>query len=344
MNKYFSHLVWLGAGTASEPTSLLEIAERVTLVDARESACLLLRKQHSQEKVDVQQRLLAVDSARLEFTEYNLIECSAVSPVTGLKTIYPGLKTTNKERITSTPVTDFIASLMLSGNNNLLIMDILDSNLALLESLGQGGQLHLFSDIYVQAGVEPLYESAPTNNELMLFLQQNGYLLQQTSGDDPDLPWLNFSLNPLWQTLEQSQQTNEILTRELNSLSELLLSKEAELSNLLQERDDALAQLLVFQSKKSQAVDNAEPLIDNTAQQEAKAGRNAELIDKLHAELAIAKKHATERLKKIDQLEKSNRKLDEANTVLINHQKALKQEMLKAEAQINIIKDLFLTP
>lgn len=343
MNKCFAHLVWLGAGTASAPVLLPEIAERITLVDARESACLLLRKQYSQEKLDVQQRLLTVDGASVEFIEYNLIECSAIGPATGLKKIYPGLKITHKESLTSTSITDFIASLMLVGSNNLLIMDISDSNLILLKALEQSEQLHLFSDLYAQAGAEPLYEGAPTNTELTLFLQQHGYLLQRTENQDPDLPWLNFSLNPLWQKLVQSQRINEALEREVSSLSDQLLSKNNELSRLIDERDNALAQISSWQESDTQ-LHRAESLKDNTLQLEADIKKNAELINKLQTEVDIANRHAAVRLEKIGQLEKSNRALDEANTLLINQQKALKQEMLKAEAQIGIIKDLFLAP
>jgi hypothetical protein len=51
---------------------------------------------------------------------------------------------------------------------------------------------------------------------------------------------------------------------------------------------------------------------------------------------------ATHRLDTITQLEKSNRRLLEENQQLSARQQALQQEMLKAEAQIDLIKELIL--
>ena len=110
MNKHFSHLVWLGAGTALEPAGLLELAERITLVEAREAACLSLR-QNLQGSVSVKQHLLTADGASTEFTEYNLAEYSATNTASGLKKLFPGLKAVNTERISSTRIVDFINEL-----------------------------------------------------------------------------------------------------------------------------------------------------------------------------------------------------------------------------------------
>ena len=214
MNKRFSHLVWLGAGTASEPADLLDLTEWATLVDAREAACLSLQ-QYAQDRVSVKQRLLTVDGANVEFTEYNLTEYSATQSVSGLKTLFPGLKAVNSERLNSTRITDFINELALQDLNNLLVVDIADSNLALLTILQQSGQLNQFSEIRIQAGIEPLYVGAATTTEITALLQQHGYLLLQTVANDPDLPWLSFSLNPLWHTLQSTQQTSDSLNKDL---------------------------------------------------------------------------------------------------------------------------------
>ncbi len=63
---------------------------------------------------------------------------------------------------------------------------------------------------------------------------------------------------------------------------------------------------------------------------------------KLKSELEQVSKHAAQRLEKITQLEKANRQLARPNQQLAKRQQLLEQEMLKAEAQIDIIKELIL--
>lgn len=232
MTKRFSHLVWLGAGSASEPAGLLDIAEQVILVEVREAACMSLRQKHSQKNVNVQQRLLNVDGASVEFTEYNLAEYSAIQPTTGLKEIFPGLRAVGGERLNAVRVTDFVNDLALQDQNNLLVIDIADSNLALLKALQQSDQLSQFSSIRVQAGIEPMYEAAATTVEIVSFLQQHNFLQQQTTGDDPDLPWLNFSLNPLSQILQQQRKANDKLAKDLEQVSKHAAAQLAQIAHL----------------------------------------------------------------------------------------------------------------
>lgn len=308
MIKRFSHIVWLGAGTAKEPAGLLDMAERATLIETREIACLSLQQQYPQERISIKQLLLTVDGASTEFTEYNLAEYSAIQSTSGLKELFPGLKAVNRENLNSTRINDVVHELALQDNNNLLVVDVTDSNLALLTSLQQSGQLSKFNAIRIQTGIKPLYIGAATTLEVTTFLQQQGYLLVQTVDHDPDLPWLSFSVNPLWQTLQNARQNVDALDKELAAIKQQLA-----------------------------AIQQAEHAITEAAQEQL------QLISKLEAELDRAKKHSAARLDKISQLEKSNRALDETNTRLTKQRHALKQELLKAEAQIDILRDLFLT-
>jgi len=463
MNKRFSRLIWLGAGTASEPAGLLNTAEQVVLVDAREAACLSLQQQYPQDRFHIQQRLLTVDGSTTELIEYNLVEYSAIHPITGLKKLFPGLKVVKSEHLGSTRITDFIAELALPTHNNLLIIDIGDSNLALLVTLQQHDQLNQFSEIHIQAGIEPLYTNAATAAEIGIFLQECGYLLQHTEDQDPDMPWLSFCLNPLWQKLQHAQQAKELLSKErdylnsekdaLNKEKELLGSQrdalnhelekikqhiavtqqrldevkadaakeldtvkqqladekqqivlsaeknqqvlmeqkyqleqkvaenealhqqlkaiqtashnektslteqikhyDHELSALAHQRDQAYSQFSTLQQQHIELNNSFEQLKaevqrlqaeqTNTTQQ-LTATEQAQIIqiNKLQSELELANKQSAMRLEKIAQLEKSNRTLSEEKIHLTKQQQALKQEMLKAEAQIEIIKDLLL--
>ena len=65
-------------------------------------------------------------------------------------------------------------------------------------------------------------------------------------------------------------------------------------------------------------------------------------LEKAHKELETFQKQAATRLEKINELEKINRLLNETNVQLSKRQQAIENEMLKAEAQLDIIKEFLL--
>lgn len=239
MSHTFSQLVWLGANTASDPVGVVNNAAQATLFDAREAACKTLQQKFPQKNITVIQTVLTTTNTPTGFTEYNLAEFSAIQPATGLKNLFPGLKAINSEQLTGTAINDAIHALKLNDDNNLLIVDIADSNLALLKAIEAAKQLHFFSAIYVQTANEPLYANAATGAEMTAFLQARGYVLQQTTGNDPDLPWLSFGLNPLWASLQQAQQSNNALNAELTKLRQTV---EQQITEKKQQLEAATAQ------------------------------------------------------------------------------------------------------
>lgn len=334
MSKRFSTLIWLGAGNAAEPHGLIESAAEAILVEHRDMACAELRKKFPSVNISVRQHLLNTDAKTVEFTSYNLPELSAINSPTGLKQIFPGLKAVTSEYVSSTSVTDFIKSLKLKDCNNLLVVDIADINLALVNSLHDSDLLSYFNEIHLQAGVNELYTNAATVADICAFLTKNGYIQEQITPIDPDLPWLKFVLNPLWQTLKVAQASEVKLTAEINSLKEALLNKELELS------------------KPAQNIDKLEPAIsDGTlteknqqkiAQLEAISLKQEEAIEELQISMINMEKQLALRLERIGQLEKINRVLHETNSHLEIQQEALTRELLKLETQIDAIRQLLI--
>lgn len=222
MSSLYSHLVWLGAGAVCEPAGILSNAKRITLYEAREAACNKLQQKLQPENINVIQALLTTTNSIENFTEYNLAEFSAIQLVTGLKNLFPGIKAVNSDPINGTLISDAIHALQLTDANNLLIVDIPDSNLAFLTVLEAAKQLHLFRTIHVQTANEPLYENASSTTDITDFLQAHGYLMEKTINSDPDLPWLIFNLNPLWSLLKKTQQNNSTLNAEIVQLRHTL--------------------------------------------------------------------------------------------------------------------------
>ena len=383
-------------------------------------------KKNTQANIDVRQQLVCLTSDSVLFTEYNLAEYSAINPATGLKVLFPGLRKVGAEQLTSVAITDTIDELSLSGNDNALVIDIPDINLALLQALQQSKQISLFKNIYIHTALEPLYRGSSISIDVITFMESCGYDLLQKNDQDPELPWLTFFANPLWVKLQKTrdillaeqqakaglekelaksnlainalQQANDSLKQELEKgtqdLATLQQAKEVlskELENTKQDSADQLQsketlnkelekakQALTAQQQTKEALnkelektkqDLAKQLeakeilsevLDKTrhdlaAQQQAKETPGKEVeksqkteqeqskqIGKLHVDLEQTSKHAANRADKIVQLEKANRSLHEANDQLQKRQRALEQELLKAEAQIDIIKDLLL--
>lgn len=204
MSHIFSHLIWLGANIATEPAALISRAKQATLFEAREAACHTLREKFSDSKVNVIQSVLATENGEVEFTEYNLGEFSAIHSATGVLQLFPGLKAINSKTTPAIAITDAIQKLSLDDNNNLLVVDILDNSLNLLTALKD--QLFRFSEVYVLASHLPLYSTAITSKDVMVFMQNHGFILQDTRDTDLDIPWLVFSIHPLWDDLQKKQQ------------------------------------------------------------------------------------------------------------------------------------------
>lgn len=340
MAKQFSQLVWLGANTASEPIDVLNTAAHATLFEAREVACKALQQKFPQNNVTVIQTVLTTNNLNTSFTEYNLAEFSAIRPATGLKVLFPGLKATNNEQLLGTAINDAISALQLNDSKNLLIVDISDSSLALLNTIEEYNQLSHFSSIYIQTSNEPLYDGAPTSTEITNFLEAKGYMVQQKVGEDPDLPWIIFIRNPLWEALKKTQRDLKHEQHEKKLLSEEL-SKAKENLALQQDTNEALKKNIEkikqdWSLEKKQREENA-----NTHEITWKNAATKE-IEKLKLDFEQMSKTAANRKDFVLRLEKENLNLSEKNLRLEKKQIALEQEVVKADAQITLIKELFL--
>jgi hypothetical protein len=424
MKKSFSHLIWLGAGQAKEPTGLINQATKVTLIDARESACEYLKKQFPLDHVQVIPKLLTVHGGQQSFTEYNLPEYSALQAATGLKKLFPGLKIAHQETMASIPLEQFFKELNLTDNKNVLVADLPDINRAFLEALHKTGELYKFSKVYIFANPVPLYLDALNATDIINFLQSIGYLLQETVSTDPDFPCLVFGVNPLWvglqqvnhlnaklvndakelqtqqetlkQQLVESKQQADLVVKERESLKQQLANQQQQKESQDKEREtlkqqlvelkqqvdlvakerESLKQQLVNQQQQKETQDKEretlkqqlvelkqqldlvvkerESLKQQLASQQQQKNEQDKEQEKLKQKLTEEQKKLTEanglleqatkqsasRKDTVGKLEKEKRELEEANKSLKLKQDLLEKELIKAEAQIDLIKIL----
>lgn len=335
MAKSINHLVWLGACAATEPEGILSIAKKATLIDARIEACETLRKNYSQESVQVVQKLFSPEKGVVNFKQYNLAEYSAINAPTGIHKIYPGLKQIHNESIESESISEVVQSLKLEGGDNLLVVDVLDINLALLESLEKSGHLELFNQIYVHSTRSPAYEKAATKEEIRKFMMDHGYYKEKSDVADPDFSWAQFVRHPLWFTLIKAQhhlseekEKNKSLHKDLEKYKQ----RTEEQSSIIEDLKAKIEKLQnsIEEEKKSKTLE-----IDKNIS-------ISQTLESLRLELESMKKTGSEKKDKILRLENENTLLIEENARLKKKQAALEQEMVKADAQISLVKDLLL--
>lgn len=290
-------LIWLGAGTAKQPAINFSDYQQVTLLDAREDATRALIKQYGDSGIEVITKLVSDTTERSSLQIYNLPEFSAISPATGLKALFPGLKLVNSESLNSQSVSDLLQVLNFSGVNNTLILDIPDQALNILHNLKRNNSLELFETIYLQYGTTQLYADMPPLQQLVEFLQQEYLYLYETDDSDPDLPIFNFRHNALAKENAKLKQDIKVLTESVQAAEEQsnrnLIASENKVTELEQQLEELKLQLT---QEKQQAAQQ------NTA---------------LHMQLDALKQHAqaekqqAERVKNelVSQLEELNHQL-----------------------------------
>ncbi|MCC5450294.1 hypothetical protein LMJ53_00910 [Rheinheimera sp. UJ51] len=251
-------LIWLGAGSARQPNLNFNAFSQVTLVDAREDACLALTQAFSEPTVTVLQQLVSVEAANHSFTCYNLPEFSAISPVTGLKELFPGLKSKSQEQLPSQAINELLeqinAKQQLVAEANTLIIDIPDQALALLNKLIETKKLSLFSNVVISYGSSELYKGMPGISAITELLEKQYFTLKNTDDTDPDLPLYTFKLDAAAKKITELNNKVEHLTEQLASAEQ---RETATLQQLEKQQAELSKQLAAV---KQQADSEKQPL------------------------------------------------------------------------------------
>jgi hypothetical protein len=328
MANTINHLIWLGAGTATQPAGLLQQAMKATLIEARADACAELKKQRPSAKISVLQSMISAKGGDVKFNEYNLAEFSALHKATGLLELFPGLKRTHEQSHSSAIVTELLQQADLGGDNNALVLDIADLNLTMLQQLQHAGLMQHFSQLWLQGSNVPLYQGAVTRAELTAFLQQHGYTLSSEDATDPDLPWLHFSLNPLWQRLHQAEKATEELSKQLEAAKQQAAAskQQAEQANAELSKQLEAAKQQAGASKQQAEQANAE-LSKQLEAAKQQAGASKQQAEQANAELSKQLDAAKQ------QAAASKQQAEQANAELSKQLEAAKQQAVASKQQ-----------
>ena len=356
-------LIWLGVGH-TDNLSCISDETKAVLVDANSNALKTIERQQSikgatQRNLIFEHVCLAPQTGEAEFYHYNLSEYSALSKATGLFQLFPGIKLKRTETLNTIAVADFIRSQSLSTRNNTLRIDIIDQCLPLLEAVEEGGLLSLFKNLELKTSTESLYQQAGTTSDVVEFLNRRGYELQTQDNSDPDLPILGFTLNPLWQTLQNTRlelaEEKKIAKQTQADQSRILIDKDTELEELVKAIADKNAKLeeqaQTITDKSANLEEQAKAIADKKVKLEEHVKVLAEKetklfeVNKQRDEQKSAKEKQTASLKELQSkyknLQAQNSQLQAQIKNNGGELEQFKGELLKAEAQITLIRDLF---
>ncbi|KIN16400.1 hypothetical protein [Halomonas sp. KHS3] len=251
--------------------------------------------------------------------EYSLSEFNSLAPVSGLKKLYPGLVEKQHRTVeTHTLEAALKAHKLNAAPIAQLIIEQLEGAQVLLQTLEAQGQLHSLTKLWVRTSPESLYAGMPTQSELIATCEQLGFEIVDTQADDPDFVLVEFKRNPLYSEYKKLQEKAAKLAQR---------EKEQAASN--EKAQAEIAQLKQAHEKFTQ--------------------QHAEQIKKAQAETTQLKQEREKLTKQQESLREQLRTQQQRNQALEAEMQAtqarqnkLSIELERAEAQLDLIKDLLL--
>lgn len=310
-------IIHIGAGQAAELGDWLKAgAEHIVLVEPNPTLAETLRQNTSGEpRVTVVEAAITTNPANNLLHEYNLPEASSLRPATGLKQLFPGLKTVNTHSVaTLTP-----AQLMEQygpepGEPATLVLQAPGEEHAIIQALAEAEVLSCFSELWVTTNPEPLYEDSEAAETLLNTLQTLGYNVQQENQQDPD--W------PTWQLARDPQQDKiAALEKELQSLEQQLADIQQQKAKADQRAKSAEQALTEAEKARNQA---EKALAEEKEQQKIRE-------QNLHAEIKELHQKAQDLTKAREALAEEQGAHQQTTKALEDHKQWFRSRKVQAE-------------
>jgi hypothetical protein len=354
-------LIHLGAGRCSELDEHLE----------RDPGLLVLVEADPQLSGDLERRLVGRDNARVInagiaaesgeriYYRYNLPAVNGLRQATGMRELYPGLRLLEERPVKALGIRQLLDSLELgSESSNGLIVELAGEEAAVLEVLEAGDRLHYFCEIELNAGRDALYEDATPASQVLDWLAEHGFEVhEEFATRDPDRPTWRLRRDDRMLELRELRAQVLHLVAERDERAAQAASMAQEIETLKRMRDglEAKVQLVEQQLDQSRrANEQLEKHLREVAnghadefEQEQELRKHA---DNRAAELETVSAELREELDSLSREKEAQiqafkaleAKLEAERGETRIRQSLLGQEMTRAEAQIDLIKDLLL--
>ena len=219
LTRPLAHVVHIGAGAGGCVPAWREAgAKSITLIEGDPEIAEQLKAQiGAHDGVSVVQAVVSGDIRARAFWRMNFSGLNSLRPPTGLKELFPGLKTLSKEQVQPVDPARLIAPLDLSdGGCNLLVIEAPGEALGILKALAAADLLLQFDMIHLTEARAPLYNKAPPAADILTYLVEAGFRARfEDDPLDPEQPCLTARLERATLTLAEAGTEIERLWAEL---------------------------------------------------------------------------------------------------------------------------------
>ena len=327
-----ARIVHIGAGTGTGlPACLASGAARILLVEADPDVAAQLAAETAQEpRVEVIAAAVSADLRPRPFYRTNFPELDSLRPpAAALKELFPGLKTLSRDPVTPADPVALLGDGPEAPGSQALVLETPGESLGLLQALEAGGLLHRFDAICLREGRQPLYEGAAAAAEIRGWLEIAGFAAGiEPQPEDPERPLL----------IARLDRKARAAQREIARLSAALDQAQAEAATLTEERDAARSQLAEGRAALETAGAEAGQLREAARKAEARSAGLAEEVKTLSQERDAARAEVD----RLGELREAARKAEAARDQAEHRMRQSRDEMLKAEGQIRLLRDLLL--
>ncbi|MEP5568779.1 MAG: hypothetical protein ABJN62_13145 [Halioglobus sp.] len=318
-------ILHLGAGTCRELDAYQSLAPRqIILVEPNpELVEILQSKANSAQNIHIRESAVssqASDNCLQIMSDPNF---SSLREPVGLLELFPGLRVERQLNVDLLDINGLVEALELNASlSHMLFIDTPGVEAELLNAMIRSGAIESFCDIFIRTGTDTFYAGELSAQDLSADLDRLGYkTMGQPDQSDPDFPVTHLHLDrqfvenqKLVAELEEAQQNFEKTQNQLQEQNALLADKDQHIESLNQRNQEQGALL----ADKDQQ-------IESLNQRDQEQG----------ALLANATQARDESIAEIKALEKVNQELQ-------FRQSMLDGEIVKAEAQLELIKDVVL--
>lgn len=334
-----------------ESQHILQTAALPTFIATLEKKPSRLEALHnSLPKLYIAECPISIEGGETMLYEYNIAELSSLAPASGLTMLYPGLAEKQHRTVDTHTLEAALKAHQLSDTPvTQLVVEQPETALRLLNTLEAQGQLRALKKLWVRTSPESLYAEMPTQTELLAACEQLGFEVVNTQANDPDFPLVEFKRNPLYHTHKQLQHKTAKLEQQQKEQAAAKDKAQAENTRLKQEREK-LSQQHEEQAKALDAAKHEQNELKQQRDQLKKArDEQAAAKEKAQADSTQLKQEREKLTKQQETLREQLREQQQKNQTLEaemqatqTRQNKLAIELERAEAQLELIKELLL--
>jgi len=350
-------IIHIGAGQAKELSQWLNTgAKHVILVEPNPRLAENLRqKTAGMDQVVVLETAVTTTAANNQLHEYNLPEASSLHSATGLKTLFPGLKTNAIHTVaTLSPKKLLIDYAPKPDQLAMLVLQAPGEEHAILKALVNTGQLEQFSELRLAVSLDSYYKGSIAAEQTRQLLANYGYDIIEENQQDPDWPTWHLQRNPLKdqisafqaeliatkQAQAQAERDNLDLQRSLedlqtNSRTEIIQLKKQAFTELEEAKQ-------TLQKSEVELLHTLESNKHQMAEKDQRVGELEKLETDLSQQLDQSKRQLTNKQTRIKDLETQVGDLTHKTDELRKTNQLMQQDLVKAETQLQLLKEFVL--